>query len=129
MPVMHAHYASVFAPGSKPLTICGSVYEFKGLSPRSQNLLTHHLHWKCMRPWCDHNCRNVHNCRNQPQLSQKTTIVAKNHNCRNANHNCRNFFEKVFDYVNINTWLKHEVSLGFLDLNSLFHNIVAILPC
>ena len=33
-------------------------------------------------PWCDHNCRNVHNCHNQPQLSQhqsqlsqKTTIV------------------------------------------------------
>ena len=31
--------------------------------------------------WCDHNCRNVHNCRNQSQLSQQpTTIVAKNHN-------------------------------------------------
>ena len=26
--------------------------------------------------WCDHNCRNVHNCHNQPQLSQSwsTTI-------------------------------------------------------
>ena len=22
-----------------------------------------------MDPWCDHNCRNVHNCHNQPQLS------------------------------------------------------------
>ena len=76
------------------------------------------------------------------QLSQSTTIVVTpttivaknhncrnaNHNCRNANHNCRNFFEIFFDHVNINTWLKDGVSLGFLDLNPIFHNIVAILP-
>ena len=56
------------------------------------------------------------------------TIVAINHNCRNANHNCRNFFEKFFNHIiNINRWLKDGVSLGFLDLNPIFHNIVAIL--
>ena len=66
----------------------------------------------------NHNCRNAnHNFRN-----------LNNHNCRNANHNCRNFFENFFDHVNINTWLKDGVSLGFLDLNPIFHNIVAILP-
>ena len=63
------------------------------------------------------NCRNTNqNCR-------------KNHNCRNANHNCRNYFEKNLDHVNINTWLKEGVSLGFLNINSIFHNIVAIFPC
>ena len=62
--------------------------------------------------WRDHNCCNVHNCPNQPQmsqhqsqLSQKNTIVAIattivtiliNHNCRNTNHKCRNFFEKKY---------------------------------
>ena len=75
--------------------------------------LTGNSHWICWKlcnhhtprykrgeAWCDHNCRNVHNCRNtnhdcrkktqwsqlQPQLSQ--TLI--NHNCRNTNHKCRN---------------------------------------
>ena len=84
-----------------------------------------------MEIWCDHivkmftivainhNCRNAnHNCRN---------LI--NHNCHNANHNCRNFFENFFDHVNINAWLKDGVSLDFFDLNPIFYNIVAILPC
>ena len=66
----------------------------------------------------NHNRRNVnHNCRN---------LIS--HNCRNANHNCHNFFENLFVHVNINTWLKDGISLGFLKLNPTFHIIVAILP-
>ena len=81
----------------------------------------------------NHNCRNTnHNCRKKNHNCRNANHNCRNlinHNCRNANHNCINFFEKSFDHVNIKTWFKDGVSLDFFNLNSIFHNIVAILPC
>ena len=37
------------------------------------------------------------------------------------------FSKNFLIIININRWLKDGVSLGFLDLNPIFHNIVAIL--
>ena len=94
------------------------------------------------------------------QLSQSTnivatpiTIVAKNHNCRKnpqllqlqpqlsqsdqpqlsqLQPQLLQFFRKNFDLVNIYTWLKDDVSLSLLNLDSIFHNYCcyfALLTC
>ena len=68
-----------------------------------------------------------HNCRNQPQLSQKNNCCNCNHNCRNlinhkcrnCNHNCYNFSKFCF-FCNVLTWLKGDVSLKVINLRSIF---------
>ena len=75
----------------------------------------------------------------------ESTIVAINHNCRNTNYNWRKktqlqpqlspsdqqqmspqqpqllqFFEKTFDLVNVYMWLKDDVSLSIINLDSIF---------
>ena len=79
--------------------------------------------------WCDHNCPN------QPQLSQKTTIVVTTttivailiyHNCRNTNHKCHNFFWKKYCVFIINSIQNYDIQYNFqqslLHLSQLNHD-------
>ena len=91
------------------------------------------LEYRCVYTggWCDHNCRNVHNCRNQPQLlqhqpqlSQKPQLLQLQPQLSQSDQP-----QKSFGLVNVYSWWNDDVSLSVINFDSIYHNIDVISPC